>query len=130
MDPKERLAKSDKNRDVEDGVGSKMVKLQSIHKKQPTQKIVNGGRKAADEVVNETDPILDRTGWITLLAGEAQRVFLLADPKLLQQVDILGGDFGSLPLNAPQIRGRHLGLRSAVSGESARWHQQWRRRKV
>ena len=85
-----------------------MVKLQSVNKKQPTQKVVNGGRKTADEVVNETDPVLDRRRWIALLTGEVQRIFLLADPKLLQQVDILGGDLGSLPLSAPQIRCRHL----------------------
>lgn len=108
-----------------------MVKLQSVNKKQPTQKIVNGGRKTADEVVNKTDPLLDWRRGIALLAGEEQRLLLLADPKLLQQVDVLGGDLGSFPLSAPQIRCRHLRLGGAVPSEPrARWHQQWRRRKV
>ncbi|KAK1608597.1 hypothetical protein QYE76_032270 [Lolium multiflorum] len=51
---------------------------------------MNGGRKTADEVVNKTDPILHRRAWIAFFAGEAQRVLLLADPKFLQQVDVLG----------------------------------------
>jgi hypothetical protein len=49
----EGFAKGDKNRDVEDGVGSKIVKLQSAHKKQPPKKIVNGGREATDEVATK-----------------------------------------------------------------------------
>ena len=86
---------------MEDRVGSEMMKLQSVNEKQPPKKIVNGGRKATDEMIDETNPILHWRGWVALFAGEAQRLWLLADSQFLQEVDVLGRDFGSLPLSAP-----------------------------
>jgi hypothetical protein len=108
LDAEEGLAKGDEDGNVEDRVGCEVMKLQSIYKKQPPKKRVNGGRKAADEMIDETNPILHWRGWVALFAGEAQRLWLLADPQFLQEVDVLGGDFGSLPLSAPQICRIHL----------------------
>lgn len=94
------------------------MKLQPVDKEQTTEKIMDGGREAVDEMVNETNPILDRRRRVAFFAWEAQRVFLLHQPKLLHQVDVLIGDLGSFPL---QILRRHLGFRSVVPGESGTW---------
>ena len=81
------------------------MQLYPINKEKTAEEIVNGGRKAANEVVDETDPILDRRRGIAFFAGEAQRVLRLHEPELLHQVQVLVGDFGYLPL---QIFRRHL----------------------
>ena len=94
------------------------MQLYPINKEKTADEIVNGGRKAANEVVDETDPILDWRRWIAFFAGEAQRVLLLHEPKLLHQVQVLVGDFGSLPL---QIFRRHLRFRSVVASEPRAW---------
>ena len=72
------------------------MQLYPINKEKTAEEIVNGGRKAANEVVDETDPILDRRRGIAFFAGEAQRVLRLHEPELLHQVQVLVGDFGSL----------------------------------
>jgi hypothetical protein len=105
MDSEEALAESNENRDMEDGIGSQLMQLQPVNKEKTAEEIVNGGREAADKMVNKTDPILDRRRWIAFLAGEAQRVLLLHEPEFLHQVQVLVGDLGSLPL---QIFRRHL----------------------
>jgi hypothetical protein len=125
MDSEEALAESYENRDMKDGIGSQLVKLQPIDKEQTTEEIMDGSRETADEMVNETNPIFDRRSRVAFFPGEAHRVFLLHQPKLLHQVDVLIGDLGSFPL---QIFRRHLGFGSAVPGESsAWWHEQWRK---
>ena len=101
LDAEEGFTKSDENGNMEDRVGCEVMKLQSINEKQPPKKRVNGGREAADEMIEETNPILHRRGWVAFFAGEAQRLCLLADSQFLQEVDVLGRDFGSLPLSAP-----------------------------
>ena len=124
LGPEEALTQCDENRDVEDGIGRQLMQLKPIDKQKTPKKLVDWGRKTSDEVVNETDPILDWRRWVALLLGKAERSFLLAEPQLLQQVDVLGRDLGSFPLGAPQIRHRHLRLRSAVPSQTdARWHQ-------
>jgi hypothetical protein len=60
LDSKEALAKCDKNRNVEDGVGSQLMKLQPVNKKQTTEKIVDGSRKAANKMVDKANPIFHR----------------------------------------------------------------------
>jgi hypothetical protein len=50
---------------------------------------MNWGRKSSDEVVNETDPVVDWRLWVALLLGELERVLLLAESHLLQHVDVL-----------------------------------------
>ena len=86
---------------------------------------MDGGREASDKVVNEANPIFNRRRRVALLAGEAQRVLLLAQAEFLQQVDVLRGDLGSLPLRGSQILRRHSCFGSAVPRESwPRWHQQ------
>ena len=118
MDSKKALAKGNENRNMEDGVGSKVVKLQPIHEKQTTKKIMDGGREASDKVVNEANPIFNRRRRVALFAGEAQRVLRLREPELLHQVQVLVGDLGSLPF---QIFRRHLRFRSAVAREPCAW---------
>jgi hypothetical protein len=59
-DSKETFAQCDKNGNVEDGIGSQLMKLQPIHEKQSMEKIVDGSRKAANKMVNEANPIFHR----------------------------------------------------------------------
>jgi hypothetical protein len=123
MDSKEAFAESNENRDMKDRIGSQLVKLQPIDKEQTAEEIMNGGREAADEMVNETDLIFDRRRQITFFAGEAQRIFLLHQPKLLHQVDVLIRNLGSFPLRRSKIWRRHLRFRGAMPGElHAWWH--------
>jgi hypothetical protein len=89
LGPEEALAKGDKNRNMEDGVGSELMKLQPVHEKQSTKKIMDRSREAENEVVNEANPIFHRGRWVALLAGEAQGVLLLRQAELLHQIDIL-----------------------------------------
>ena len=88
LGPEEALAKGDENRNVVDGIGSQLMKLQPVHEKQSTKKIMDRSREAANEVVNEANPIFHRGRRVALLAGEAQRVFLLRQAELLHQIDI------------------------------------------
>jgi hypothetical protein len=91
---------------MEDGIGSQLMQLQPVNEEKTVEEIVNGGREAANKVVNKTDPIFDRRRWIAFLAGEAQRVLLLLhEPELLHQVEVLIRNLRSLPL---QIFRRHL----------------------
>ena len=48
------------------------MQLKPIDKQEAPKKLVDWGRKTSDEVVNETDPILDWRCWIALLLGEAE----------------------------------------------------------
>ena len=100
------------------------MQLNPVNKKKAAEEIMNWGRKAADEVINETNPVLHWRVGVAFFAGKANGVFFLHQAKPLQHVDVLVGDFRSLPL---KILGGHLGFRSAVASESrARWHQrQW-----
>jgi hypothetical protein len=108
LDPEEALTQCDKNRHVEDGIGRQLMQLKPIDKQKTPKKLVDWGRKTSDEVVNETDPIIDWRPWVALFLGELEGVLFLAESHLLQQVDVLGRDLGSLPLGASQIRCRHL----------------------
>jgi hypothetical protein len=123
-DSKEAFAQCDKNGNVEDGIRGQLVQLNPVNKKKAAEEIVNWGRKAADEVINETNPVLHWRVGVAFFAGKADGVFFLHQAKPLQRVDILVGDFRSLPL---KIFGGHLGFWSAVASESrTRWHQrQW-----
>ena len=84
-----------------------MVKLKTVNKKQSTEKRMNGGGKTADEMVDKTYPIPHWRGWVAFFTREAQRLGLLADPQLLQEIDVLGGNFGPFPLRASQIYSSH-----------------------
>jgi hypothetical protein len=44
---------------MENGIGSQLVQLQPVHKEQSTKEFVDRGRETTDEVVDETNPILD-----------------------------------------------------------------------
>ena len=71
MDAKEGLAKGDENGDMKDRIWRKVVKLQTINKKQSAEKRMNGGGKTANEVVDKAYPVPHWRGWIALLTGEA-----------------------------------------------------------
>ena len=77
LESEEALAEGNENRDMEDGIGSQLMQLQPVNKEKAAEEIVNGGREAANKMINKTDPILDRRRWIAFFAGEAQRVLLL-----------------------------------------------------
>ena len=66
-----------------------MMQLKPIDKKETTEKFLDWGRKSSDEVVNETDPVVDWRLWVAILLGELERVFFLAESHLLQHVDVL-----------------------------------------
>ncbi|KAK1633152.1 hypothetical protein QYE76_007467 [Lolium multiflorum] len=92
MDSEEAFAESNENRDMKDGIGSQLMQLQPIDKEKTAEKIVDGGREAADEMVNKTNPLLDRRLRVAFFTGEEQCVFLLHQPELLHQVDVLVRD--------------------------------------
>ena len=100
MDSKERFAQGDEDRDVEDGVGSKMVKLQSIHEQQPTKEVMDGSGKTTDEMVDKTYPVSHWRGWVAFFAGEANRFGFRGDSQFLQEIQVLVCDLGPLPLRS------------------------------
>lgn len=65
-------------------------------------------------MVDERYPVSDARCGVALLAGEDQHLLFLHEPELLEQVRILIGDLGSLPLGQPQVFRRHGG---SVLGE-------------
>ena len=71
---------------------------------------MDGGRQAADEVVDKCYPIADARCWEALLPREEQSFFLLGQPELFQHVDVLIGDLGSLPSRDLEAFRRHGGL--------------------
>jgi hypothetical protein len=76
-DSKEAFAQRDKNGNMEDGIGGQLVQLNPINKKKAAEEIVNWGRKAADEVINKTNPILHWRVGVAFFAGKADGVLLL-----------------------------------------------------
>ena len=75
-------------------------------------------------MINKTNPILHWRLGVAFFARKADGVLLRHEAEPLQRVDVLIGDFGSLPL---KILGGHLGFRRAVASQTrARWHQ-WQR---
>jgi hypothetical protein len=83
LDPEKALTECDKNRNVEERVGRQMMQLKPIDKKETMEKFVDWGRKSSDEVVNETNPIVDWRLRVALLLGELERVLLLVESHLL-----------------------------------------------
>jgi hypothetical protein len=76
LDSQETLAKSDKDRNVENGVGGQLVQLNLIDKKQTTKKFVDRDRKAADEEVNECYSEVDRRMWSTLISRKEHNLLV------------------------------------------------------
>ena len=97
MGPEEAFAQGNKYRDVEDRVGGQMMQLNSVNKEKSTEKFVDGGGKAANEVVDESYPKSNWRGWKAFVAREDQRVLLLHQAQLLEDPLVLVGDLGSLP---------------------------------
>ena len=81
--------------------------MQTINIEQTAEERMNGGGKTADEVVDKTYPIPHWRGWVAFFTREAQRLGLLADPQLLQEIDVLSGNLGPFPLRGSQIHGSH-----------------------
>ncbi|KAK1628138.1 hypothetical protein QYE76_002453 [Lolium multiflorum] len=96
MGPK-AFTKSDENGDVEDRVGGQLVQLNPIDKEKTAKKLVDGGREAANEVVDKLYPISDAGRREALIARKDQISLLLHQPQRLEGLQILVGDFGSLP---------------------------------
>ena len=89
--------------------------MQTVDKKQSTEKRMNGGGQTADEVIDKTYPVPHWRGWVAFLAREAQRFGLLADPQLLQQIDVLGGNLRPFPLRGSQIHGGLVKRRGGIN---------------
>jgi hypothetical protein len=81
-------------------------------------------------MVNERYSISNARCREALLPGKEQPLVLLRQPKLLQQVQVLVVDLGSLPSRDLKSFSRHGGSWSGVSEEpGARWHaSEWRRK--
>ena len=57
MDAKEAFAESYKNGNVEDGVGSQLVQLNPVNKKESAKKLMNMHGEAVKEEISENYPI-------------------------------------------------------------------------
>ena len=133
MGPEEAFAQGDKYRDVEDRVGGQMMQLNSVNKEKSTEEFVDGGGKAANEVVNESYPKSNWRAWKAFVAREDQRVLLFHQAQLLEDSLVLVGDLGSLPSRDLHLLHWCLGSWSGVSGQfrarrhgpEARAHRAW-----
>jgi hypothetical protein len=133
MGPEEAFAQGDKYRDVEDRFGGQMMQLNPANKEKSTEKLVDGGGKAANEVVDESYPKSNRRAREAFVATEDQRVFLLHQAQLLEGFLVLVGDFRSLPSRDLHLLHRRVGPRSDVLGQlRARRHgiEFWSRKKI
>ncbi len=95
-----------------------MMQLNSINKEKSTEKFVDGGGKAANEVVDESYPKSNWRARKAFVAREDQRVLLFHQAQLVEDSLVLVGDLGSLPF---QIFYRHLRFRSIVAREPCAW---------
>ena len=137
MDAKEAFAKDDETGDVKNRVGSELMQLQSIDKKQPAKKIVGRKRKAAENEVKEHYPPSSLRARFHLVAGDLSLRARRQQSVLPQLAQIGGGALGSLPANDLLLRaggaGRaggalcrglrfpHSGQRGAVNNLERRW---------
>jgi hypothetical protein len=71
LDSKEAFAQCDKNRHVQDRIGRQLVKLKPINKEKTAKKLMDRRGKTADEMIDETNPVLHWRRWVALLVGEA-----------------------------------------------------------
>jgi hypothetical protein len=96
MDAHERLAKSNKNRNVEERIWGQLMQLDPIDEQQATKKFVNRNGKAANEEVDKSYPESNGRTRRALISGHLQGLFL-QHTHLLQQLLVLGGDLRPLP---------------------------------
>ena len=68
---------------------------------------MNRGGKTADEMLDKTYPVPHWRGWVAFFTREAKCFGLLANPQLLQEVEVLSGNLGPFPLRPSQIRSSH-----------------------
>ena len=73
---------------MEDGVGGQLMQLNPVNKEKSTEKLVDGGGKTANEVVDKSYPVPNGRRWETFVARKDQRV-LLHQPELLEGLLIL-----------------------------------------
>ena len=124
MGPEEALAQSDENRDMEDGVRGQLMQLNPVNKEKSTEKLVDGGGKAANEVVDKSYPVPNGRTWEAFVAGEDQRALLLVQAKLLEGLLVLIGNFRSLPSRDLRVLHRCVGAWRGVSQQfGARRHK-------
>ena len=111
---------------MEDRVGGQLMQLNPIDKEKSTKKLVDRGRKTANEMIDKGYPISNAGRRETFLAREDQ-CFFLQQPQCLEGLQILFGDFGSLPSRNLRRLHRWIGSWCGVLGEfCARWHQRER----
>ena len=123
MGPEEAFAQGNKYRDVEDRVGGQMMQLNSVNKEKSTEKFVDGGGKAANEVVDKSYPVPNGRTWEAFVTGEDQRA-LLVQAKLLEGLLVLIGNFRSLPSRDLCVLHRCVGAWRSVSQQfGARRHK-------
>jgi hypothetical protein len=95
------------------------MQLNPVNKEKSTEKLMDGGGKVANDVVDESYPESNRRAREAFVAREDQRV-LLHQAQLLEGLMVLVGDFGSLPSRDLQLLHRCVGPRSGVLGQFVR----------
>jgi hypothetical protein len=120
MGPEEALAQGDENRDMEDGVGGQLMQLNPVNKEKSTEKLMDGGGKAANEVIDKSYPVPNGRTWEAFVAGEDQRA-LLDQAKLLEGLLVLVGDFRSLPSRDLRVLHRCVGPWRGMSQQFGAW---------
>ena len=85
LNAKPTLAKRDKTRNVEKGVGRQMMELNPIEKKQSTKEVMDWIRKPTQNEGNKHNPIPRRGTGDYLIAGESHGRRVLRDQAPLAQ---------------------------------------------
>jgi hypothetical protein len=73
INPKKKIAKSDKTSNVQNRIRRELMKLHAIDKEKPTKKFMGRKRKSTKEKGEKHHPVSLRWFWNTLVAGEDDR---------------------------------------------------------
>jgi hypothetical protein len=99
FDPQETLTERDKTRNVQNGVGIQIVKLNPVGEKKPTEERMRGKRKPPEEKGEEEYPEVCRWPGNDLGSGEENfRRIILQDADLVGALQFLLQELGLDPI--------------------------------
>jgi hypothetical protein len=82
-------SQSDKDGNMQNGIGSQLVKLNPVDEEQTAEELMERNRQATEEKVNKCYPKVDRRARSALITGEDNGI-LVEEAELLQHRLVLG----------------------------------------
>jgi hypothetical protein len=112
VDAKETFTESDKDGNMQNGIGSQLVKLNPVDEEQTAEELMERNREATEEKVNKCYPEVNGRARSALITREDDGV-LGEEAELLQHSLVLGRGLQALPSRDLGLLHGCVGVRSA-----------------